>query len=67
MFYNCDILFYNVLYCLAFASQMLNRRISQIPLLFWVAAYMICHPLPFWAGQRFLLVLTASFINLVGS
>lgn len=54
-----------MLYCLAFASQTLNRNIYQIPLLFWVAAYMICHPLPFWSGQRFLLVLTASFNILV--
>lgn len=65
MFYNDYLLFYNVLYCLAFASQMLNRNIYQIPLLFWVVAYMICHPLPFWARQRFLLVLTASFVLLM--
>lgn len=65
MFYCDYILFYNMLYCLAFASQTLNRNIYQIPLLFWVAAYRICHPLPFWSGQRFLLVLTASFNILV--
>lgn len=65
MFYCDYILLYNMQYCLAFASQILNRNIYQISLRFWVTAYMICHPLPFWSGQRFLLVLTASFNSLV--
>lgn len=33
MFYNCDILFYNMLYCLAFASQMLNYLSNTSPFL----------------------------------
>ena len=52
-----------MLYCLAFASQILHRNIYQIPLLFWVAAYLICHSLRSWSGQSCGLLMYMQFVT----